>query len=766
MENENFHSLATEILNNVNSIILKVDSNGNILYINPFGIDFFGFSIDELIGQNVVGTIVPVVESTGRNLHNLVKQIHKNPNNFRKNENENIKKDGTRVWISWSNSALYDNNKNIIGLVCSGNDITHLKELEIRYQRSEEKFAKAFNSSPAILTISNLADGRLVNVNNTFCKYIQQSRENIIGKTPMELGLVSPIDRNSIIEEVKSNGCVRNIDLKYTTISGKELDGIFSFELIDVDNQPFLLTTAMDVTERNQVKNSLKENDERLQLLIDQMPISIEFYNLEGILFKVNQGWKELYQIAPATVLNKFNLFNNQQLKDKGMIPYIKRAFKGEYVKLPDMVFDPSESNLTGRKRWLSPQFIPIKNNKGKTLFVVLMNEDITERKELNDKIYKMEKLKIRSQKLESLALLAGGIAHDFNNTLMAILGNTQILQLNENLSEDMSETLMDMEEATKNASALTKQLLTFSKGGEPIKKIEDIKKIVSKSINFVMKGSKSKCVLDSDDNLPLVEVDKNQIEQVIQNLLINADQSMLEGGLICVNIEYNNISKSEIIPIKGDFIKISISDSGIGIPNHIKDRIFEPYMTTKKEGHGLGLATCYSIISRHNGHISFTSDDSGTKFHVCIPITHRKMIINPELNVDVKKFNLKVLIMEDNVDVIKSISKMLNILGISVELATNGVEAIEKYTKTQKNGNPFDLVFSDLIIPNGMGGKEMLSSLSNIYPNVIVIAMSGYSNDPIISDPKKFGFFRALQKPFQLKELISIFEEIASRNI
>jgi signal transduction histidine kinase/CheY-like chemotaxis protein len=382
--------------------------------------------------------------------------------------------------------------------------------------------------------------------------------------------------------------------------------------------------------------------------------------------------------------------------------------------------------------------------------FIQAVMRDVSERK-------KIEAERLRTQKIESLALLAGGIAHDFNNILVGILGNVNLLQMEENLDSEYIDYLKDIEKATLQASKLTKQLLTFSKGGAPLKKFHNVSNILQESISFVMRGSKSKCILDEEKNLPLVEVDAGQMNQVFNNLLINANQAMDSGGIISISLKIINLLNSLKIPLpNGHYIQIFIKDHGGGIPLNVQDHIFEPYFTTKEKGSGLGLATAYSIMKRHGGYITFeTTVGIGTTFFLYLPI-NEKSLENQNRNQKQKSlmkniFSGKVIIMDDDLVVLKTLSKILIKFGLMVHQANDGKELIDMYRSSLIANEKYDLVIMDLTIPGGFGGKESITKLLEMDPNIKAIVSSGYSNDPIIANYKEYGFCQVLNKPYTI---------------
>ncbi len=402
-----------------------------------------------------------------------------------------------------------------------------------------------------------------------------------------------------------------------------------------------------------------------------------------------------------------------------------------------------------GRQLDLADNGAPIRNQEGKVEGVVLVFRDVTEALKMKDEI-------LKARKLESVGVLAGGIAHDFNNILAAILGNISLAAHILNPDHEVYELLSEVEKASLRAKDLTQQLLTFSKGGDPIKTTATIIDVIKDSADFVISGANVKCAYEIPDHLWPVEIDKGQISQVIQNLIVNASQAMPDGGIIKVSCENFVKKKIDALPIAdGNYIKLIISDTGSGVPLRLLSKIFDPYFTTKKEGNGLGLAVCYSIIDKHNGHISVESiEGEGTSFAIYLP-TLEEVLPSQQVNhAPMLSGKGKILVMDDN-EMVRNISqKMLSIMGYEVFLANDGSEAIESYQNAMDSGSPFGAVIMDLTIPGGMGGREAGQKLLVIDPDVKIIVSSGYSNDPIMACHLDYGFKAAVAKPFQINEL------------
>ncbi len=381
---------------------------------------------------------------------------------------------------------------------------------------------------------------------------------------------------------------------------------------------------------------------------------------------------------------------------------------------------------------------------------VWLLKRNITEKKRTEQEI-------LKGQKLESLGVLAGGIAHDFNNLLTGILGNISMVQANSNVDFVAAERLQEAGRAVRRAQNLTQQLLTFSKGGAPIKTSASIADLLRDSTRFVLRGSSVRCQFSLPADLWPVEMDPGQISQVIENLTINSVQAMPQGGTVFVHARNTEIRPGGSLPLKeGKYVRVSIADQGSGIPKKDLQRIFDPYFTTKEKGSGLGLATSYSIVKRHGGLLAVRSRlGVGTIVSFFLPCSPRAVAMADAARYSrVTKGTGRILVMDDDDLIIDLAGELLSSLGYEVTLAKNGGEAVTIYRNAKRQGRPFDLVILDLTVPGGMGGKQTLSELLSIDTHVKAIASSGYSDDPVMSDPMRFGFNAVLPKPYDVLQL------------
>jgi len=352
---------------------------------------------------------------------------------------------------------------------------------------------------------------------------------------------------------------------------------------------------------------------------------------------------------------------------------------------------------------------------------------------------------------------LAGGIAHDFNNILTAILGNISLARMQQHDSEKTAKRLAEAENAASRARDLTQQLLTFARGGEPVKKVVKAGALLKEAAGFAMHGSSVRCEFALADDLWPVEVDEGQLSQVIHNLVINAAQAMPDGGIITIGAaNYRSLPEGQRC------VRISVADTGTGIPEQHLQRIFDPYFTTKQQGSGLGLATCYSIIKKHGGFISVESTlGKGSTFCLSLPASELSGAVKPESQTDLAYGAGRVLVMDDEEPVRETLQAILEELGYTAECTENGAEAVELYQRRKEEGTPFSVVILDLTIPGGIGGKDAIAMLRNIEPGIKAVVSSGYSTDPVMGSYREYGFSAVLSKPFQVQEMSKVLQEL-----
>ncbi len=520
-----------------------------------------------------------------------------------------------------------------------------------------------------------------------------------------------------------------------------------------------------EITVRKQAEDKLRLSNERYHQITTNLP---------GLVFQlvshtdgsysipyISEGVESMFGVTSEEVNQDINSIF-QFLHPDDLLDFEHSLSKSAESLLP--YNHELRILINGKVLWINIKSRPKRLENGDTLWDGIFF-DITTLKLVENEKSVLESQLRRAHKIESIGILAGGIAHDFNNILAAILGKINLALFDEGLKKKTKNLLSEAEKASLRAKDLAQQLLTFSRGGEPIKKLSSLGNLIKDSANFVLQGGKVACSYDISEDLWLVEIDKGQMSQVIQNIVLNASQAMPEGGIIKITCENITSVSDEALPLdkNGKFIKICIRDSGVGIPANVVEKIFDPYFSTKQKGSGLGLAITQSIITRHNGYILLeSSPGAGSSFFIYLPASEKTKTEKQKL-FTVKKAHTqaKILIMDDDEMVRDVIKGMLVLLGHDFVLSGDGVEAVKLYQDATNANNNFDLVIMDLTIPGAMGGKEAVQGVLKINPNAKVIVSSGYSNDPIMANFKKYGFCSAIAKPYKLQELSKVISQL-----
>jgi len=495
-----------------------------------------------------------------------------------------------------------------------------------------------------------------------------------------------------------------------------------------------------EICDRIEAEASVRESEARLQALLNAMPDLMFRMSNDGEFLDYQAPSAERLAFPPEEFLGKrvHDLFP-EEFAAFTMI-HLERALETNVTQ----VYEYELPVLTGEVRSFEARMIAAGPEE-----VVVIVRDVTEQRKLEAEIQKIETL-------ESVGILAGGIAHDFNNILAAILGNISLAKM---LLPPGAKAYIKLEEAEKasyRARELTAQLLTFSMGGTPVRKTASISILLRESAGFALRGSNVTIDFSIAEDLSQVDVDQGQIGQVISNLVINADQAMPEGGTIELSAENVIVEADQRLTLpNGRYVRISLRDEGTGIPEEHLPRIFEPYFTTKQTGSGLGLAVCYSVVQGHEGRITAESRlGEGTTFHIYLPASLEEVEEGEQPALPAVPGHGKILVMDDEDAIQVMADGMLQEMGYEVRVAANGEQAIEMYGDALQAGEPFEVVIMDLTIPGGMGGKEAVKELRQLDPALKAIVSSGYSNDPIMSNFREYGFDAALAKPYGASEL------------
>lgn len=499
-----------------------------------------------------------------------------------------------------------------------------------------------------------------------------------------------------------------------------------------------------EIAQRKKAQEAIRQSEFKYRSLCDNAPIGIACVGEEGEILFVNPKASEILGRAEGDLVGQvFASFVHEEDR------HALSGGNGKSVPTnshPDGYVCRITSNQSVA-RWVEVKSVDIEWN-GLPATLKFM-QDVTNKRKLEEEF-------ARIQKLESMGLLAGGIAHDFNNILTAILGNISLGKTTLKAIEEASSRLSAAERACERAQGLTQQLLTFSRGGAPLKRPSALGVIIEESSHFALQGSKVGCDVSFPDDLWPAEVDSAQISQVIQNLVINAVQAMPEGGTVRVRAENAHRSEPDGLPLEpGNYVRITVQDFGQGIADDILPHIFDPFFTTKTRGSGLGLATAHSIIRNHGGAISVdTHKSSGTLFSVYLPATRKKPAVDARHDETPTPGRGKVLVMDDEDSVRDLLTAALIKLGYQVEVSRHGEEALALHEAALGSSEPFDTVILDLTVPGGMGGKEAALKIRQRDPQVQLIVSSGYSNDPVMADYQEFGIDSVMPKPYSLATL------------
>ena len=511
----------------------------------------------------------------------------------------------------------------------------------------------------------------------------------------------------------------------------------------------------------NKTRRELEHEKELITVTFNSIGDGVIATDVDGkvtMLNKVSEeltGWSE--REARGKPLTEVFHIINEQTRVICENPVDKVLETGRIIGLANHTALISREGI---EKSIADSAAPIRNRNSEIVGTVLVFRDVTLENRVNAELAK-------NKKLESIGILAGGIAHDFNNILTGIMGNIDLARTKIAFDNEAISLLEAAESAVQRASKLTQQLLTFSKGGEPVLELESIYDLVRESADFTLTGSGIACRIDRDTELWAALVDRGQIAQVIQNIVLNARQSMPEGGtihILCENF-VKHANSSSMLPISpGDYMRIAITDEGVGMHPSLLEKIFDPYFSTKQEGSGLGMAITLSIITKHQGYIECESTPGlGSTFTLYLPAT-RESVADKSHQFDEHKGSGKIMVMDDEEMIRLLTENMLENCGYSVTHACDGEEALKLYKEAMEKSEPFDIVIMDLTIPGGVGGKETIGKLLELDPGVSAIVSSGYSNDPVMANFKDYGFKNCLTKPYVQASLTEVVSKVMQK--
>ena len=517
-----------------------------------------------------------------------------------------------------------------------------------------------------------------------------------------------------------------------------------------------IMLSITDITDCKSIEENLLKEKDFSNILIESLPGIFCLFDIDGKILRWNKYGENVigYTADEISVSNPLDFIVEQDRE------LVNKTIKDTF----DKGYSSVESTLVTKRGEKIPfYFTGIRVMIDNVPCILSIAIDISERKKIE---YELEKLR----RLESIGILASGVAHDFNNLLTGILGNISLVKQYLDPEDMIFKRLSTAEKSCFEAREITSRLITFSKGGEPVKKVTRVQQLLKEAHCPLIKDTNITFEYNLPDNLYPVEIDEGQIRNVIINILTNAAEAMPEGGKIDISATNLEITEKDNLPIKeGSYVKVSIRDRGRGIQVEEISRIFDPYFSTKergvKKGMGLGLTICHSIIRKHEGFITVESmPGAGTTFHLYLPASLKKKTeteVTGEMETIRKK---RILIMDDD-EIVRDITgDMLMHCGYYIESSKDGNEAIALYIKAKEKGEPFDAVILDLVVPNGMGGDIAIKRLHDIDHGVKGIALSGYSKDLIMTHYMDYGFTAALSKPYNIQLLNGTLERVLGK--
>jgi PAS domain S-box-containing protein len=721
--------------------IYKTNIKGDILYVNDVMVEMFGYKSQ----REMMKAGVRRGYKNPKDRDVLIKKLKKEGKVYNY-EMELLTKKGVPKKILLS--AVLEGDI-ILGMFM---DLTEHLKVEDSLKVSEEKYRNLVESSTDMIFVVDRRSNMVMDVNKAVCKNLGYSRDEIIGSRAGSR--IADSDRDIFKKEFIKHKDVGSFSGEFNL---RRKDGtMLPVEVLGSAHSDYLFAFARDITERYQAEKLLRDSEEKFKSLAEHSPNMI-FINRKGKVVYANKQCENIMGYSRdefySTDFDFFSLIVPEHMDV--VRENFRRHMRGEEVAPHEYVLITKEGKkvdtiITTR----------LFNYEGENAILGIVT-DITGRKKLEAEL-------LKSQKMESLGLLAGGIAHTFNNILTAIDGNISLAKMYAMPGLEIYDLLAEAEKASLRAKNLVQQLLSFSKGGMPLKKVISVTRLIQDTVSFALSGSSDGCEFDFEDDLSTIEADRDQIAQVINSFILYAQRSMYKGGIIIVSSKNTAVSAETQLPLKiGKYIRISIQYKCPKISAENLQKLFDPYLNTENEDFGFGLASAFSIIKKHEGHIAVESKSkTGTTFSIYLPAVGKKISSeDSEDRVSVYRRGQGTILVMDDEEIIRNVlARMLLQCGYEGEFAKDGEEAVALYEKAKAAGQFFDAVILDLIVPKGMGGKETVKKLLNIDPDVKAIVSSGYSHDPVVAEFRKYGFSSFLSKPYKLEELCKTLNMITQK--
>ncbi len=738
--------------------VIMFSRDARVLLWNPAAERMLGWPAEEVLGEPFPGPDYSERELVAT----MVSEVLAGES-FTNVEVRLPREDGNEVDVSISASPVRDAEGRVVAAMGVVADITERVRSSRLLEQSEERFRLLYEEAPVPYQSLD-ADGCFLDVNRTWLETLGYEREEVIARSFADF--LPPDERAPFrkrFEYFKAAGRIGGVRVVLLHRNGHRLTGEFQGRVAHRADGSFQQTHCVfqDITARLAAEEALAAEKERLSVTLRSIADCVIATDVDGRVLLLNPaaaaltGWPEDEALGRPVdeVLRLADARTGEPLPG----PVAEALDEAARAARPGLVLLRARD---GSEYSVAESAAPIHNAQSDTVGVVIVFRDVTE-----EQVLRTEAL--RAEKLESLGVLAGGIAHDFNNVLLVISGNLQMARMFEHGDDKHATMLSNAERACGQARDLTQQLLTFAKGGAPVKDVAAIGDLVRDTALFALSGSNVRCELDIAPDLCVVEVDRGQISQVVNNLVINADQAMPTGGGLRIGLRNARLDGTGPIPLPaGEYVCLTVADTGGGIaPEHL-DRIFDPYFTTKSTGSGLGLANCYSIVQQHGGHLGVESTPGeGSTFRIYLPVSAGEGDA-PRAEQRVAPMGTgRILVMDDEATVRELAEMLLTDLGYTVALAEGGEEALNLYRSAGERGEPFAAVVLDLTIRGAMGGLETMAALRELDPEVRAVVCSGYSADPVMAQYQEHGFCAVVVKPYDVVELAEAVAQAVTRD-
>ncbi|MFC1884924.1 PAS domain S-box protein [Thermodesulfobacteriota bacterium] len=770
-EAERHHKIENKyylLLNNIPMVTWMTDSKGNTDFISPNVEALYGYTSDEIYKRGAklfFGRIHP--DDVGK-VRRAYEALFENETEF--NIEYRIKhKDGHWIWLNdRAFTILEEKEKKWAYGVFT--EITERKMAEVSLKESRAKYQDLYDNAPDMFLSIDFSTATIIECNKTMTETLGYRKEEIINRSVFDLYAPESAEyaRTKVFPSFIKTGIIDNEELRVKKKDGSIIDVALKVSAVRDEEGKILYTRSIwrDITERKRVEKALLEERDKSQKYLDIANVILIAIKSNGEIDLINKKGCEILGCNPDDMIGK-NWFDN-------FIPErIRKEVKSVFKKLMAAKIEPVEYfenpvlTKSGEEKIISWRNTVMKDEKGNIAGTLSSGSDITASKIMEKEKSRLEAQLIQTQKLEAIGTLAGGIAHDFNNLLMGLLGNCSLMMADTGPSNPHFEHLEEIERYVRSAVDLTKQLLGFARGGKYEVRVMDLNQLV-KDHNRMFGRTKKEIVIRGkyDPDLWSVEIDSNQIGQVLMNIYVNAWQAMKDRGEIFVNTENVKLDKGYLLPFEvksGRYVKISITDTGIGMDKETKEKIFDPFFTTKEKerGTGMGLSSAYGIIKNHGGFITVYSEpEEGSTFNIYLPASRKKARQEKETVELVLKGSGTVLLIDDEKMILDVGEQLLKNLGYDVLMALGGQEGVEVYKKNQDN---IDLVILDMVMPD-MTGSETYDVLKSISQDVKVLVSSGYSLNGKAKQMLDSGCDGFIQKPFNMNQLSQKVSEILNR--